>query len=85
MQNPKKSTAKAIEVITCHAGTPAGRRVIIVMGDVSGIIENHTARLPFGLVDMEGINMIDNSSGIVTGSVYCCESLSLSTTEPVAA
>ena len=74
-----------MEVSNCQSGTPEGSRTIMVMGEVSGIIENQNANCPFGLVDMEGIRMMESMSGIVTGMVYCCESLSLSTTEPVAA
>ena len=60
-------------------------RTIIAMGEVSGIIESHIANEPSGLVEMLGTNTMARISGIVMGIVYCCESLSLSTTEPVAA
>ncbi len=35
---------KLIESHICHIGTPNGMRIIIVIGDVKGIIDIHNAR-----------------------------------------
>ena len=32
----------------CHQGTSKGRRTIITMGEVNGMIEHHTAMGPLG-------------------------------------
>lgn len=85
MQKTRKSKDNPMEVMSCHAGTPAGSRTIIEIGEVSGIMDIHTANCPFGLDAMDGMNIMERISGMVTGMVYCCESLSLSTTDPVAA
>ena len=85
MQNTRKASARPIESSNSHAWTPEGSRTIMAMGDVSGIIDSQNANGPSGFVEMLGTNTMAKISGMVMGMVYCCESLSLSTTEPVAA
>ena len=81
----RNPSARPMERISSHAGTPEGSRTIIAMGDVSGIIESQKANAPSGFIEIFGTNTMAKISGMVIGIVYCCESDSLSTTEPVAA
>ena len=74
-----------MESISSHAWTPEGNRTIIAMGDVSGIMESQKANAPSGFIETFGTNTMARISGMVIGNVYCCESDSLSTTDPVAA
>ena len=66
-------------------GTPEGSLINIATGEVSGIMDIQNASGPFGLSVIGTNSMIVNNNGIVTGSVNCCESVSLSTADPTAA
>ena len=66
-------------------GTPKGMRIIMMMGDVSGMMENQNAIAPCGSWITYWAITIDNISGTVNGSMNCCVSASLSTAEPTAA
>lgn len=69
----------------CQYGTPYGILNIIAIGDVNGIIESQMLRLLFGAFAIVVANIIDKINGAEIGSVNCCESVSLSQAEPVAA
>ncbi len=78
-------TIRNIERKICQYGTPKGIRAIITIGEVKGIIENQKA------IELSGFCMVPMATirasiiGIVTGSINCCVSVSLSTAEPIAA
>ncbi len=67
-RNPR---ASPMESTSSHAGTPEGSRIIIAMGEVSGIMESQKAKVPSGFVEMLGKKMMANNKGRVMGIVYC--------------
>lgn len=79
------STRIANDSPICQYGTPYGILNIIAIGDVNGIIESQMLRLLFGAFAIVVANIIDKIIGAEIGSVNCCESVSLSQAEPVAA
>ncbi len=60
-------------------------RIIMMTGEVNGIIESHHEREPSGLLITYCIITIASISGTVTGNMNCCVSASLSTADPIAA
>ena len=74
-----------MEMAICQMGTPNGIRAIITMGEVSGIIEhqNESGLSGFCMVPIATIK--PSMIGMVTGSINCCVSVSLSTADPIAA
>ena len=54
-------------------------------GEVRGIMENQKATGPSGFVTTAPDIAMDNISGILTGSINCCVSVSESTADPTAA
>ena len=54
---------------SCHAGTPKGKRAIIITGAVNGIMESHTARLLSGLLITEGIKEMETIIGNEIGNM----------------
>lgn len=66
-------------------GTPKGIRIIMIIGEVKGIIESQKATGPLGLLITKLLMSKANTSGIVMGNMNCCVSASLSTAEPTAA
>ena len=85
MQRGKVINSSSMESATCHTGTPKGMRINMATGEVNGIIESHTDKLPEGCPTIAGISSSVSISGTVIGRVNCCESVSLSTNEPAAA
>jgi hypothetical protein len=73
------------ERANCHAGTPKGKRVSMIMGEVNGIIENQNANGPSGDFIPLIITIMARIRGRVIGSVSCWVSVTLSTAEPTAA
>ena len=73
------------ERASSQPGTPNGTLAIIIMGDVNGIIENQNESDEFGSWNVDIIIIMANISGMVTGSINCCDSVSLSTAGPKAA
>ena len=76
---------QAMEAIISEVGTPKGSRIIIITGDVNGIIESHVASSLPGELITDWAMAIEKMSGIVMGNINCCVSVSLSTAEPTAA
>ena len=74
-----------MEISSSCSGTPAGKRMSIATGEVSGIMDIHSANESFGLSAMGITIIMVRINGMVTGSRNCCESVSVSTAEPTAA
>ena len=72
-------------VIICHAGTPNGKRAIITIGDVNGIIDDQMANAPLGSRNDAIARYIDTIIGNITNMDNCCPSPGLSTPEPTEA
>ena len=81
----KVTTIRAIETASCQAGTPKGILAIITIGEVSGIIEHQKERELSGFCIVPMATMSARIIGIVTGSMNCWVSVSLSTADPIAA
>ena len=79
------NTKIAIETPICQYGTPYGILSIIATGDVNGIIDSQILKLLLGALAMAVEHTMAIIRGIEIGSVNCCESVSLSQAEPVAA
>lgn len=65
-------------------GTPNGMRIIMIIGDVKGIIDSQKAIEPAGFSITTGIATIAIIIGMVAGSINCCPSVSVSISEPIA-
>ena len=76
---------RIIDNITCQTGTPKGILNSMATGDVKGIIESHTLKVPEGSFNIAGISSMLNIKGMDKGRENCWESVSLSTKEPTAA
>ena len=76
---------KPIDNAICQCGGSKGIRAIITIGEVNGISEHQkeSELSEFCIVPIATINA--NIIGIVTGSINCCVSVSLSTADPIAA
>jgi hypothetical protein len=81
----KVISIRNIERKICQYGTPNGILAIITMGDVRGIIENQKEIELSGFCIVPIATKSPRMIGIVTGSINCCVSVSLSTAEPIAA
>ena len=74
-----------IDTPICQKGTPNGILAIITIGEVRGIIEHQKDS---GLSGFRIVPIATSSAkiiGIVTGSINCWVSVSLSTADPIAA
>ena len=82
-----KQVAKSIPAdnATCQYATPNGKRAIIAIGEVNGIIESHTANDPLGFEMINGSRIIGKNNGSVTGIINCCVSVSWSDIAPMPA
>ena len=69
---------------SCHTGTPKGILTIMATGEVNGITESQKAAEPEGFSITIGRETIAIIIGMVTGSVNCCPSVSMSISEPMA-
>ena len=78
-------TSNAAERASSHVGTPYGKRVIIMMGEVKGIMENQKVSDPSGDFSPLTITTMARMRGMVTGRISYWVSASLSTAEPTAA
>ena len=84
--NKNPMIINSIDKASCHAGTPKGILTIMAIGDVNGIMDNHTDMELSGLLIMKFCETIKvNINGRVIGSINCCVSVSLSTAEPTVA
>ena len=79
------TTINIIEMAICHIGTPNGMRAIITIGEVSGIIEHQNESELSGFCMVPIATIRARIIGIVTGSINCWVSVSLSTADPIAA
>lgn len=60
---------KPIDNNNCQTGTPNGILINIPIGDVNGIIDNHTLTFPDGLSITIGKHIIAKINGTVIGKV----------------
>ena len=81
----KPPMSKLTDKANSQTGTPKGRRTIITMGEVKGMMLNQNAIAPSGSSITLVVATIPKIKGIVTGSINCWVSVSLSTAEPIAA
>ena len=84
--NRNPNTINTIDAAICGQGTPNGILIIMAIGEVKGIIDSHIDKVLSGLLTITDCDsMIVKMSGMVTGSINCCVSVSLSTADPTAA
>ena len=83
LYNP--ATIRIIETAICQDGTPKGIRATITIGEVRGIIEHQKERELSGFCIVPMATISARIIGIVTGSINCWVSVSLSTADPIAA
>ena len=57
--------------IICHAGTPNGKRAIITIGDVNGIIDDQMANAPLGSRNVAVARYIATIIGSITNTDSC--------------
>ena len=70
---------------SCQYGTPNGILAIITIGEVRGIMEHHKESWLSGFCIVPIATISPRIIGIVTGSMNCWVSVSLSTADPIAA
>ena len=73
-----------MEMPNCQYGTPNGILIIIAIGEVKGIIDNHNVSPLSGFSIMAGEHTIARINGMVNIVVNCVLSVSLSTMPPIA-
>ncbi|GIV41542.1 MAG: hypothetical protein KatS3mg034_0852 [Vicingaceae bacterium] len=68
VKKTKPTTTSTIDSNNSHIGTPNGRRIIITIGEVRGIIENQNATVPSGFSNMEEEMTYPKIKGTETGN-----------------
>ena len=75
----------ATDTTTSQVGTSNGRRAIITIGEVKGIIENQKESELSGFCMVPIATNKPNIIGSITGNINCWVSESVSTADPIAA